>query len=157
MADKKDPNEQKNISVNRRAFHEFFIDDRYEAGLVLVGTEVKSLRAGRANLADAYARVVNGECWLYNLHISPFEQASRFNHDPVRPRKMLLHKREIIELAEVTQQKGLTLVPLRLFWSGGRAKCEIGVGRGKKHYDKRESIKERDSKREIERVVRSRM
>lgn len=157
MADKTDPNEQKNISVNRRAFHEFFIDDRYEAGLVLVGTEVKSLRAGRANLADAYARVVNGECWLYNLHISPFEQASRFNHDPMRPRKMLLHKREIVELAEVTQQKGLTLVPLRLFWSGGRAKIEIGVGRGKKHYDKRESIKERDSKREIDRVVRSRM
>ena len=123
---------------------------------MLQGTEVKSLRLGRANLQDAYARVVNGECWLHNLHISPFEQGNIFNHDPVRTRKLLLKKREIAELAAVSQQKGLTLVPLRLYWSGGRAKCEIGVGRGKKAYDKRDSIKERETQREIDRVVRAR-
>lgn len=154
MAD--DADEGKNITVNRKAFHDYFIDDRYEAGLMLSGTEVKSLRMGRANLQDAYAKVVNGEAWLHNLHISPFEQANRFNHEPLRTRKLLLHKREIAQLAEATQQKGLTVVPLRLYWSGGRAKCELGIGRGKKHYDKRESIKERDTKREIDRVVRSR-
>jgi SsrA-binding protein len=156
MAEKAKDDEGRTIAANRRAFHEYFIEERFEAGMVLVGTEVKSLRAGRANLQDAYARVVNGECWLYNLHISPFEQGNRFNHDPVRPRKLLLHKREIAELQEVTQQKGLALVPLRLFWSKGRAKCELGVGRGKKAYDKRASLKERESRREIERVVRAR-
>lgn len=154
MASKDD--NHKNVTVNRRAFHEYFIDDKYEAGIVLAGTEVKSLRLGRANLQDAYAKVVNGECWLYNLHISPFEQGNRFNHDPVRPRKLLLHKKEIAALQVVTQQKGLALVPLRIYWHDGRAKVEIGVGRGKKAYDKRESIKERDTKREIERAVRSR-
>lgn len=147
---------QQNISVNRKAFHEYFIDARYEAGMVLVGSEVKSLRGGRATLQDAYAKVIDGECWLYSCHISPFEQASQFNHEPLRPRKLLLRKREIHELAAATQQKGLTVVPLRLYWSGGRAKCELGVGRGKKSYDKRESLKERETQREIDRVVRAR-
>lgn len=154
MAGKDD--ERQNITVNRKAFHDYFIDDRYEAGIVLQGTEVKSLRAGRANLQDAYAKVLNGECWLYGCHISPFEQGNRFNHEPLRTRKLLLKKREIAELAEMSQQKGLTLVPLRLYWSDGRAKCEIGIGRGKKSYDKRESLKERETMREIDRVVRAR-
>ena len=154
MAGKDD--DHQNITVNRKAFHEYFIDDRYEAGMVLQGTEVKSLRAGRANLQDAYAKVVNGECWLYSCHISPFEQGNRFNHEPLRTRKLLLRKREIAELAQLSQQKGLTLVPLRLYWSGGRAKCELGIGRGKKSYDKRESLKERETQREIDRVVRAR-
>lgn len=152
MADK---SEHQNISVNRRAYHEYSIGDKYEAGIALVGTEVKSLRLGRANLQDAYARVVNGECFLYNAHISPFEQGNRFNHDPVRPRKLLLHKREISALHAASQQKGLSLVPLRMYWHEGRAKVEIGVGRGKKLYDKREAIKQRETRRDVERAVRS--
>lgn len=149
--------EDKDITRNRKAFHEYFIEERYEAGIVLFGTEVKSLRAGRANLQDAYARVVKGECWLFNAHVSPFEQGNRFNHEPVRERKLLLHKREIAALTAATQQKGLTLIPLRMYWSErGHAKVELGLGRGKKSYDKREALKERETKREIERSVRSR-
>lgn len=144
----------KDISVNRRARHEYFIDDSYEAGIALVGTEVKSLRAGRANLQDAYVRVDRGEAWLLGCHISPFEHGNRFNHDPVRPRKLLLHRREITQLAVRSQEKGLALIPLRLYWVKGRAKVEVGIARGKKLYDKRESIKERDVKREMDRATR---
>ncbi len=147
-------NEDKSITINRKAYHDYFIEEKYEAGIVLTGTEVKSLRLGRANLQDAYARVVNGECWLYNAHISPFEQGNRFNHDPLRPRKLLLHRREIVTLAAATQQKGLSLIPLRLYWNEGRCKVEIGLGKGKKSYDKREALKEKETKREIARAER---
>lgn len=149
-------NEERNITVNRRARHEYFVEDTYEAGIVLVGTEVKSLRAGRVNLMDAYAKVVNGEVWLYSAHISPWEGGNRFNHDPVRPRKLLMHRREIAVLAEETQQKGLALVPLRMYWSKGRAKLELGVCKGKKLHDKRDALKERESRRDIERALRTR-
>ena len=148
--------EDKSISINRRAWHEFIIDDTYECGLVLAGTEVKSLRAGLANLTDAYVRIVDGEAWLYSCHISPFEKGNRFNHDPVRTRKLLLHGREIAVLQTKAQEKGLALVPLRLYWVKGKAKLEIGVGRGKKLYDKRDSLKEKESKRDIERALRRR-
>lgn len=148
--------EDRSICLNRRAWHEYFIDDTYECGLVLVGTEVKSLRAGLANLSDAYVRIDGGEAWLFNCHISPFEKGNRFNHDPIRQRKLLLHRREIAVLQAKTQEKGLTLVPLRLYFEKGKAKLEIGVGRGKKLYDKRETLKEKESKRDIERALRRR-
>lgn len=156
MATQKSEREQaqKNICQNRRARHEYFIEETYEAGIVLVGTEVKSLREGRANLQDAYAKVERGEAWLLGCHINPFEHGNRFNHDPVRVRKLLLHKREVAELAARSLEKGLALVPLRLYWVKGRAKLELGVARGKKMYDKREHIKERDVKRELARVLR---
>lgn len=153
-ADDKRKNEQKSITINRRARHEYFVEDTYEAGIALVGTEVKSLREGRANLTDAYARVVNGEVWLYAAHISPFEKGNRFNHDPVRTRKLLLHHREIDALARKTQEKGLALIPLRMYWVKGRVKVELAVCRGKQMHDKRDSIKERETKREMERAVR---
>jgi SsrA-binding protein len=143
---------RKLVAQNRKARHEYHIEDSYTAGLVLVGTEVKSLRAGRANLSDAYARIdKNGEAWVYNMHVSPHTEGGRYNVDPVRPRKLLLTRREIERLTGVTQQKGLTLVPLSLFFERGFAKLELGVGRGKKLYDKRESIAERDREREARR------
>ena len=147
---------KKTITVNRKARHEYFIDDTYTAGLVLVGTEVKSLRAGKVNLSDAYARLdKNGEAWLYNMHVSPHAEGNRFNVDPIRPRKLLLTRRELDRLHGVLEQKGLTLVPLTLFFERGFAKLEVGVGRGKKLYDKRESIKERESDREARRALTS--
>lgn len=148
---------RKTITVNRKARHEYFIDDTLTAGMVLVGTEVKSLRAGRANLNDAYARLdKNGEAWVHNMHVSPHAEGNRNNVDPIRPRKLLLTRRELDRLAGVTQQKGLTLVPLSLFFERGFAKLELGVGRGKKLYDKRESIAERDREREARRAFASR-
>jgi SsrA-binding protein len=148
---------RKTIALNRRARHEYFIEDTYTAGLVLVGTEVKSLRAGKVNLSDAYARIErNGEVFLHNMHVSPFEQGNRYNVDPIRSRKLLLNRREIERLAALTQQKGLTLVPLSLFFERGFAKLELGVGRGKKLYDKRESIAERDRDREARRALAER-
>jgi SsrA-binding protein len=143
---------RKLVAQNRKARHEYHIEDSYTAGLVLVGTEVKSLRAGRANLSDAYARIdKNGEAWIYNMHVSPHTEGGRYNVDPVRPRKLLLTRREIERLMGITQQKGLTLVPLSLFFERGFAKLELGVGRGKKLYDKREAIAERDREREARR------
>ena len=143
---------RKTIVVNRRARHEYHIEDSLTAGLVLVGTEVKSLRAGKANLADAYARIEkDGQVWLHNMHVSPHAQGNRYNVDPTRSRKLLLNRREIERLAGITQQKGRTLVPLSLFFERGFAKLELGVGRGKKLYDKRESIAERDQEREARR------
>ncbi len=144
---------RKTVAVNRRARHEYFIEDTVTAGLVLVGTEVKSLRAGKANLAEAYARIQNGEAWLYNMHVSPHEQGNRYNVEPTRPRKLLLNRRELDRLAGVTQQKGRTLVPLSLFFERGFAKLELGVGQGKKLYDKRETIAERDRDREARRAA----
>jgi SsrA-binding protein len=142
---------------NRRARHEYFIEDTYVAGIVLVGTEVKSLRAGKANMNDAFAKVdKEGEIWLHHFHISPHDEGNRYNVDPIRNRKLLLRKAEINKLIGLMQQKGLTLVPLSLFFERGFAKLELGIGRGKKLYDKRESIAERDRNREAQRQLAER-
>ena len=141
----------KTVAVNRRARHEYAVDETLEAGLVLSGTEIKSIRAGRVNLAEAYARIEHGEAWLIGAHIAPYEQGNRNNHEPTRTRKLLLRRGEIAELIGKTQAKGYTLVPLRLYIRNGLAKLEIGVGRGKKAYDKRRTIAERDMRRELER------
>jgi SsrA-binding protein len=143
----------RDITVNRRAFHEYHIDDRVEAGLALVGSEVKSLRDGRVNLKDAYARFVGEELFLIGVHISPYGPASQFGHDPERHRKLLLHRREIDKLRGKIKERGLTLIPLRLYWVRGRAKAELGLGRGKKMHDKREAIRERTEKREVDRAM----
>jgi len=143
--------EIKTICTNRKARHDFFIDDQLEAGIVLMGTEVKSLRLGRANLKDAYARIKNGEIFLYQMHISVYPMAAYGNHDPLRVRKLLLHGREIDRLLGKIQSKGYTLVPLEMYFSKGKAKVKIGLARGKRKYDKREAIKQRDIKREMDR------
>jgi SsrA-binding protein len=142
------------IAQNRRARHEFTIEDTFEAGLVLQGTEVKALRDGKAQIKDGYASVRDGEVWLHNVHIPPYGPASRENHEPERPRKLLMHKREIERLIGKTREKGLTLVPTRLYFRDGRAKIEIALARGKDVGDKRQSIKEREMKREMERAIR---
>jgi len=137
---------------NRKARFEYEILETFEAGIVLVGSEVKSLRQGKANLQDSYALVKNGEVWLLNMHINPYEQANQFNHDPLRTRKLLLNKSEIAKLQIKTNEKGLTLIPLKLYFTKGIAKVELGIGKGKKLHDKRESIKERDVTREMQRA-----
>ena len=147
---------EKVVAQNRRAFHEYEVLETLEAGLVLTGTEVKSLRTGKASLAEAYATIENGEAFVRQLHISPYEQGNRFNPDPVRARKLLLHKRQIEELRRAAEQQGHTLIPLKLYFSKGRAKLLVAVARGKKTWDKRASLAERDSKREIERARRGR-
>lgn len=142
------------VAVNRRARHEFLITDTFEAGLVLTGTEIKSVRAGKANLADAYARVEKGEAWLVGAHIAPYDAGNRYNHEPRRDRKLLLHRSEIDELMGRAAAKGLTVVPLRLYiTSKGRAKIELGLARGKQLHDRRRSIAERDSRRDMEREM----
>ncbi|GIW39460.1 MAG: SsrA-binding protein [Candidatus Binatia bacterium] len=145
---------EKDVAVNRRARHDFHIEETFEAGIVLQGSEVKSLREGRANLKDSYARIDKGEAWLLNAHISPYGPASRFGHDPRRTRKLLLHAREIERLAGKVKQRGYTLVPLRLYFKNGIAKVELALARGKKIYDKREAIRERETQRELDRVMR---
>ena len=147
---------EKVVAQNRRAFHEYEVLETLEAGLVLTGTEVKSLRTGKASLAEAYATIENGEAFVRQLHISPYEQGNRFNPDPVRARKLLLHKRQIEELRRASEQQGHTLIPLKLYFSKGRAKLLIAVARGKKSWDKRASLAERESKREMDRVRRGR-
>ena len=142
------------ISDNRKAYHDYFVEEKLEAGVILTGTEIKSIRNGRVNLKDSYARIENGEVWLYQLHISPYEQGNRFNHDPLRKRKLLLNRSEIIKLIGKVQQQGLTLIPTKIYLKHGLAKIELGVCRGKKNYDKRQDIAERDAKREIERHFR---
>jgi SsrA-binding protein len=142
------------VAVNRRAYHDYFIDETYEAGLALQGTEVKSLRAGRANLRDGYVRVERGEAWLENVHISPYTQGGYANHEPLRPRKLLLHAREIASLVGKIKQRGYTLIPLRLYFSHNRAKVELGLARGKRQYDKRQALAAADARREMERAVR---
>ncbi len=144
----------KEIATNRRAFHDYFIDERFEAGMALTGTEVKSLRAGKANLRDGFVRLDGSEAWLENVHISPYTQGGYVNHEPMRPRKLLLHRREIASLIGKTRQKGFTLIPLRMYFSGNHAKVEIGLARGKRQYDKRAALAEADAKREMERAVR---
>lgn len=141
------------IAVNRKARHDYSISDTYEAGLVLTGTEVKSLRAGRANLTDGYALIKDGEVWLQGVHIPEYEQGTWTNHAPRRPRKLLLHRAEISKLTGTLANSGVTLIPLQLYWVDGRAKVQIGVARGRKHYDKRQAIAERESKREADRAV----
>ena len=142
---------------NRKARHDYFIEETIEAGIVLVGSEIKSVRAGRVNLTEGYVRVENGEAFLLNTHISPWQQAGTyFNHEPTRPRKLLLHQQEITRLRIKVAQKGLTLVPLKLYFVRGRAKLEVGLAKGKKLYDKREAIGERDAQRDMERELRER-
>ncbi|NLY53025.1 MAG: SsrA-binding protein SmpB [Firmicutes bacterium] len=144
------------LAENRRARHDYFIEETYEAGLALQGTEVKSIRAGRVNMRDSFARVDDGQLILYNMHISPYEQGNRFNHDPLRPRVLLMHKREIMRLLGLTQTKGYTLIPTKLYLKNGRIKLELGLAKGKKLYDKREAIAKRDAQREISRAMRAR-
>jgi len=148
--------EQRNrdVAVNRRAWHDYFIDEQYEAGLVLTGTEVKSLRAGKANLRDGYVRVDGREAWLENVHISSYAQGGYSNHDPMRSRKLLLHGKEIASLIGKVKQRGYTVIPLRLYFARNHAKVEIGLARGKRQYDKRQALAEADAKREMERAVR---
>jgi SsrA-binding protein len=147
----------KTVAVNRRARHEYAVEETLEAGIVLTGTEIKSIRAGRVNLAEAYARIERGEAWLIGAHIAPYEQGNRNNHEPTRTRKLLLHRDQISELVGRTQAKGFTLVPLKLYIRNGMAKLELGVGRGKKAYDKRRTIAERDVRRELERANKERI
>jgi SsrA-binding protein len=145
---------EQTIALNRRARHEYTITDTIEAGLVLTGSEIKSVRAGKVNLADAYARIERDEAWLIGAHIAPFAQANRWNHEPKRPRKLLLHRSEIDELKGRMGAKGLTLVPLRLYVTGrGRAKIELGLGRGKQLHDRRRDIADRDARREVAREL----
>ncbi len=144
------------ICVNRRARHDYFIDETFEAGMVLTGSEVKSLREGRANLKDSYARILKGEAVLVNAHISPYPAANQFNHEPTRTRKLLLHKREIRRLTGRISERGLTLIPLQLYFKKGKVKAELGLARGKKLYDKRETMRKRAVQREVERSLKSR-
>jgi SsrA-binding protein len=147
---------RKSVTANRKARHEYFIEETFDAGIVLAGTEVKSIRAGKASLQDSFARVEGGEVWIYNMYIAPYEFGNRFNLDPRRKRKLLLHAYEIHKLAQESQQKGLTIVPLQIYFERGFAKVEVGIGRGKKLYDKRDTIAAHDAEREARRELSSR-
>jgi SsrA-binding protein len=151
---KESPNVNRVVTQNRRAFHEYFIEEQLETGIVLSGTEIKSVREGKATITEAYVRVDNGELWLIGAHITPYTHGSYTNHDPDRPRKLLAHRRQIEALQEAINQKGLTLVPLRIKLIRGRAKVDIGVAKGKKLYDKRQASAERDANRQIDRAMR---
>jgi len=142
----------KPVTENKKARFEYFIEDEFEAGMVLVGTEVKALRQGRANLKDAYARIVNGEVWVHQLHIGPYSHAHHENHEPLRPRKLLLHNHEIKRLYGKVNEKGYTLVPTRIYFKDGKAKITVALAKGKRKVDKRETIRRRDQKREMERI-----
>ena len=156
MANKKTTGGEQTICVNRQARHNYFIDETYEAGLMLVGSEVKSLRDGKANLVDSYALIRKGEAFLVHAHISPYAGANQFNHEPTRMRKLLLHQKEIERLTGKTKERGLTLIPLKMYFKNGRAKVELGLARGKKLYDKRETLKRKESQREVERAIKAR-
>ncbi len=147
---------RKMISLNRKARHNYAIEDSIEAGMALTGAEIKSVRAGKVNLQDAYATIEKGEAWVYNLHIAPYEQANQFNAEPRRTRKLLLHKSEIQRLYGKVQQRGLTLVPMALYLKNGFAKLELGIGKGKKLYDKREAIADRERQRDVQRALSGR-
>jgi len=147
---------KKIIASNRRARHDYTIEDTVEAGLVLTGTEVKSLRAGRASLADGFGQISDGEAWLHGVHIPVYTQGTWTNHEPRRVRKLLLHRKEIDKLASSVNERGLTLIPLSLYFSDGRAKVELGLARGKRTYDKRQDLAKRDAAREVERALRRR-
>lgn len=148
---------KKLISSNKKAFHDYFIDEKMEAGIELFGTEVKSVRAGTVNLKDSYVSLRTGEAILIGMHISPYEQGNIFNRDPLRDRRLLLHKKEIMRLIGKTKEKGYSLIPLSVYFLGSKVKVELGLARGKKAYDKRESIAERDAKRSMDRAVKARM
>ncbi|MDD6204227.1 MAG: SsrA-binding protein SmpB [Firmicutes bacterium] len=145
----------KSVAQNRKAWHDYFIEETYEAGIELSGTEVKSIRQGKANLKDCHAAVHRGELFVYGMHISPYEQGNIFNKDPLRTRKLLMHKNEIMRLAGRIQQDGYTLVPVELYLKNGRVKVQLALCRGKKNYDKRDAIAKRDAKRDIERIMKS--
>ena len=149
--------ERKLVANNKKAYHDYFIEETYEAGIVLTGTEIKSVRQGKVSIKESYAKIENSEMILYGMNISPYEQGNRYNVEPLRPRKLLLHKQEIRKLIGYTTIKGLTLVPLRMYINEeGRAKVEIAVARGKKNYDKREDIAKRDAKRDMDRKMKER-
>ena len=149
MAKQQKEEEAKVIATNRKAYHDYFIVETFEFGVVLRGTEVKALREGKANLQDSYASLEQGELWMYNLHISPFEKGNMFNHDPKRIRKLLAHKSEIRKLTGKVKEKGFTLVPLKLYFAGRHVKVEVGLAKGKHAYDKRETLKRKESEREM--------
>lgn len=154
---KETDDQSKVVATNRKAYHDYFIEEKFEAGMVLRGTEVKSLRDRRVNLQDSYASVKDGEVFLHHCHISPYSHGNLMNHDPIRTRKLLLHRKEISKLLGKTQQKGLTLIPLRIYFSPqGRAKIELGLAKGKKQHDRRASIKAREAGREVERAMKER-
>jgi len=153
----KDKNSNTTIAENKKAYHDYFVDDTYEAGISLFGTEVKSVRQGKMNLKDSYVSVKTGEAFLIGAHISPYEKGNIFNRDPLRSRKLLLHKREISKLIGLTQQEGYTLIPLKVYFKGSYVKVLLGLCRGKKNYDKREAIAQRDAKRQIDRALKERM
>ncbi|TMK31310.1 MAG: SsrA-binding protein SmpB [Actinobacteria bacterium] len=155
MGPKADPS-QKTVASNRRALHDYEILERFEAGIVLTGSEVKSLRGGRGSLSEAYGRVQGSEVWLEGMHIPPYEQGEKRGYDPVRRRKLLLHRNEIERLIGKTQERGLTLVPLRVYFSHGLAKLEVGLGRGKRQFEKRQATLEREHRREMDRAARRR-
>ncbi len=150
----KDRERERDVAVNRRAYHDYFVDEKLEAGIMLTGSEVKSVRNGRTNLRDGFVRIDGNAAWLENVHISPYEQANLINHEPLRPRKLLMHRKEIASLIGKVRQKGYTLIPLRVYFKRNHAKVEVGLARGKREYDKREAIAERDAKREIARAMR---
>jgi SsrA-binding protein len=154
MTEKARQERQRDVAVNRRAYHDYFIDEKLEAGIMLTGPEVKSVRNGRTNLRDGFVRIDGNAAWLENVHISPYAQAHLMNDEPLRPRKLLLHRKEISSLIGKVRQKGYTLIPLRVYFSRNHAKVEVGLARGKRQYDKREAIAERDAKREIARAMR---
>jgi len=144
------------VAQNKKARHDYHIEDTFETGMVLTGTEIKSIRAGKANLKDSFARIQNGEIFLHNMHVSPYEQGNRYNHDPLRTRKLLLQKKQISKLIGITKEQGYSLVPLRMYLKNGFAKLELALAKGKKLYDKRETLKKKDAQREVERAFRER-
>lgn len=154
MAEKKNEG-QKIIAQNKKAWHDYFVEEKYEAGIELAGTEIKSIRGGAVNLKDSYCSFENGELYVTGMHVSPYEQGNRFNHEPMRDRRLLMHKREILKLQGFTQQKGYSLIPLSLYFSRGYVKVELGLCRGKKLYDKRASDAERQANRTMERQLKS--
>lgn len=149
--------EMKLVANNKKAYHDYFIEEKYEAGLVLHGTEVKSLRMGKCSIKEAFIRIENGEVYAYGMHVSPYEKGNIFNKDPLRPKKLLLHKQQIRKLIGSSAEKGYTLVPLQVYFRDGRAKIEIGLARGKKLYDKRQDIAKKDQRREAEKELKIRL
>ena len=149
--------EKKLIANNKKAYHDFFLEERYEAGIELHGTEVKSMRMGKCSIKEAFIRIENGEVIIYGMHVSPYEKGNIFNKDPLRERKLLLHKKEIAKLIGMSQQNGYTIIPLKAYFKGSYVKILIGVCRGKKNYDKRDAIAEKEAKRKIERAMKEQM
>ncbi|MFD2655458.1 MULTISPECIES: SsrA-binding protein SmpB [Gracilibacillus] len=150
-------NDGRVIAQNKKANHDYFIEETYEAGLVLQGTEIKSIRAGRVNLKDSFATIKQGEAYINNMHISPYEQGNRYNHEPTRARKLLLHRKQIDKLIGESQQAGYSIIPLKIYIKNGFAKVLIGLGKGKKKYDKREDLKQKQAKRDMDRAIKDRL